>query len=393
MRVALFRELPLDFPGGVTHVMTLLIDYLVKNGHEVLLFVPDAGSISEYHGAEVFTIDSYQLPLLKNTQFKLAKMDPQSVKKKLVDFNPDIVQVLHPVTLGLVGLSCANDLNIPVVCSYHTQYHLYLDYYKLSVFKPLLWWYTKWMFNKCAIALSPAESVARMMRDGGIKNVHIWGRGADSNLFSPEHRSTAWRKRFIKNPDEKIILYVGRLYKEKNLRRIVSTIKDLRNAQFVFIGDGPEREFLSSAIPDGKAHFTGRLTGKDLSTAFASADIFLFPSRTEGCPNSVMEAVSSGLPVVGVEAYGVSDIVTEGQCGYLYTHGDEGAILSLVQRLIDDDAIRSELSINARNYALRKSWDTIMESLIQNYQSVMSSAFSPKPTIIMSPAPAAIVDN
>lgn len=370
MRIALFRELPLDFPGGVTHVMTLLIDHLKQHGHDVLLFAPDA-TVADYHGATVRSVPSFYLPALKRTKFKIALPSPSFVEQELADFGADIAHVLHPMTLGLVGIYCAQTLKIPIVASYHTQYHIYLDYYKLKLFKPLLWRYTRWLFNKADIALSPSRSVADMMEAGGIHTVDIWSRGVDAELFSPAHRSTQWRKQFIKNDNEKIILYVGRLYKEKNIRRIITAIKNIEHAQFVFVGDGPEREFLQHAIPSGKAHFTGRLTGRDLSVAYSSADLFLFPSLTEGCPNSVMEAVSSGLPVIGVNGYGVCDIVRDGQCGYLYEHGNESTIIEIINTLLTDEQHRQQLSHRARAYALSRSWPVIMQPLMDHYTALV----------------------
>lgn len=377
MKIALIRELPLDFPGGVTHVMTLLIKYLKSRGHDVLLFAPDA-TVDDYCGARVVSIPSFYFPFLKKTKFKVAIPKPAIIEKALRDFEADLVHILHPMTIGLVAVYCAQTLNIPAIASYHTQYHLYLGYYKLNILKKLLWFYTQWMFNKCDRNLAPSQSVALMMKEGGIQRVDIWDRGVDTTLFSPEFSSNPWRRQFLNgNENAKIILYVGRLYKEKNLRAIIQAIKDVDNARFVFVGDGPEREYLSTVIPKGKAYFLGRLQGKALSIAFSSSDAFLFPSQTEGCPNVVMEAVASGLPVIGIDGYGVSDIVNTAHCGYLFSPGKEYQIVDMVHNLLKDTKLRQSFSHNAREFALKKTWNSVFEVLMTHYRSALLNGRTP----------------
>jgi len=377
MKIALFRELPLSFPGGVTHVMNILIKYLVSNGHEVLLFVPDS-PVDNHLGAKVVSMPSFHFPFLKNTKFRLVKPVPAVLEEKLRLFKPDIIHILHPITLGLAGMCYGEELGVPVVCSYHTQYHLYLDYYKMGILKKLMWFYTRWVFNKCDINIAPCESVAQMMKDGGINRIGVWGRGVDSERFSPKWRNNGFREKYLQgNPNSKIILYVGRLYKEKNLRKIISEIKNIDNTVFMFAGDGPERKYLSRILPADKTVFLGRVENRDLSQVYASADIFLFPSKTEGCPNVVMEAVASGLPVIAVDAYGVKDIVQAAQCGFLYPDGEEICIKPMLDKLICNDTLRQTLSANARKFAESKTWDSVMDVLIKYYKQAMKTGRIP----------------
>lgn len=243
-----------------------------------------------------------------------------------------------------------------------------------------MWFYTKWTFGKCDINIAPSDSVAQMMSDGGISRLGVWDRGVDSKIFSPSWRDESFREKYLNgngNSGSKIILYVGRLYKEKNLRKIITEIKNTDNAIFMFAGDGPEREFLSKTLPENKTVFLGRLEKEELSRAYASADIFLFPSKTEGCPNVVMEAVSSGLPVIAIDAYGVKDIVNRANCGFLYPDGEENRIKPLLANLINDDKLRFELSANARKFAEEKTWDSVMEKLMRYYKQAQEKGRIP----------------
>lgn len=368
MRIALFRELPLDFPGGVTHVMTLLIDYLCNNGHEVLLFVPDAKAGS-YHSAKVVSVASIPMPMFRGTGFRVVVPRARHIEDQLESFNPDLVHVLHPLTLGLVAVHCADTLGIASIASYHTQYHLYLPFYRLGWLKGPMWAYTRWLFNKFDIILSPSQSVAQMMAEGGIERVGIFDRGVDTHTFSPLWRRESWRRQFTgSDTGRKIVLYVGRLYRDKNIHAITRHLRSIPDAVFVFVGDGPLKKQLRRALPGGSVFFTGRLTGDELSIAFASSDIFLFPSKTEGCPNVVMEAVASGLPVVGIDSYGVRDIVNQGQCGMLYNPGDERTIPRLLASLVHGDTLRNRLSRNARTFAENKPWHRVFDNLMHHYR-------------------------
>jgi glycosyltransferase involved in cell wall biosynthesis len=164
-----------------------------------------------------------------------------------------------------------------------------------------------------------------------------------------------------------LVLYVGRLGKEKNLETLVDLARLLDGVHWVIVGDGPERGALSEALRGVRHTFSGYLTGDDLATAYASSDLFFMPSTTEGCPNTVMEAFASGLPVVGVAAYGTGDLIAESGAGLTYPPDDVAEALHKVKALLDDHSLRATLASRGRVFAESRSWDTMMAQLMKHY--------------------------
>ncbi len=172
-----------------------------------------------------------------------------------------------------------------------------------------------------------------------------------------------------------LLLYVGRLVKEKDLADLIPVSRILRQRGYdfrmVFVGDGPMRDRLSREIPD--AHFTGTLEGAALSRWYASADIFLFPSTTETFGLVVQEAFASGIPVVGVRAGGVISLIDHGETGYLAEPNVPEDIADKLAALLDAPGLRRQMGESAREYTLHRSWDEINRRLVQDYKSMISA--------------------
>jgi glycosyltransferase involved in cell wall biosynthesis len=164
-----------------------------------------------------------------------------------------------------------------------------------------------------------------------------------------------------------VTLYAGRVSIEKNLQLLRKL--DLSGGRdLVVVGDGPYTETLRAAQP--QARFTGFLTGADLQQAYADADIFVFPSKTDTFGNAVLEAMASGLPVIVTDVLGPKDFVRHGETGFIAS-GDE-EFVEYHRRLVRDHDLRARMGRAARAYALTCSWDAIFEEqLIGNYRRVI----------------------
>jgi glycosyltransferase involved in cell wall biosynthesis len=139
----------------------------------------------------------------------------------------------------------------------------------------------------------------------------------------------------------------------------------------VLVGDGPQRETLEGRAPPG-VYFTGYLTGTDLSEAYASGDVFAFPSDTETFGNVVMEALASGLPVVAPDKGGVTDSVLPGQNGFLFEPGNPRDLAGSLMALLQDEGLRVSLSQRAREFALERSWSSVLDRLFRDYSEALA---------------------
>ena len=213
-------------------------------------------------------------------------------------------------------------MDIPTVTSFHLDYAQLARQFgygslNLGLTRPLIDQLTKRVFNWADYSLAPSTLVQRRMQRLGIKTVGLWRRGVDADAFSPVFRSTAMRAEMTQgNSDETILLYVGRLSPEKQIEHIRPTLDQLPNTRLVIVGDGPARAELERRFAGLPVTFMGYLRGRRLSHAFASADIFVFPSRLETFGLVVIEAMAAGLPVVAARVGGVGDIVEDGINGY-----------------------------------------------------------------------------
>jgi phosphatidylinositol alpha 1,6-mannosyltransferase len=204
----------------------------------------------------------------------------------------------------------------------------------------------------------------------GIQRVGMWPRGVDAALFAPERRAPAWRARIVGDAaDAPIVLYVGRLSPEKNLATLATAFQSLGNtsAHLVCVGDGPARGELEQALRGRRVTFTGYLSGKALATAYASADVFAFPSLTETFGQVAQEAMASGLPVVAFDSGGVRDLVAHERTGLLVPAGEQGAFAAALAALVASPERRMRLGAQGRAFALRHTWAQVMDDLLAVY--------------------------
>ncbi len=384
MRIALFRELPLNFNGGVTNVLKHLLRHLKKNGHEAIVFAPDEKQTAQrFMGHRFVGVPSVSPGFLKKKHFQFPYSNDKNLDNIFRRFKPDLIHLLHPMALSWAAYTCAKKNNIPVLASYHTNYHIYAQFYPIRFLSNAVWNYTRWIFNKSDRVLSPSHTVKEMLVSGGIKQVEVWTRGVDSELFSPEKRDEDWRREITSgNPKATLFLFVGRLYKEKNLEFLAQNWQNHSDAILVVTGAGPEQETLKKQLHGKNVLFTGHKSGEELAKIFASCDVLLFPSTTEGYPNVVMEAMASGLPVIGANAFGVSDILEESQAGLLFEPNDGATFQKQMHQLQENKDLRKKLSERARHFGQSKSWEKIMAELFNHYEELITESQQKQPVLV-----------
>jgi glycosyltransferase involved in cell wall biosynthesis len=217
------------------------------------------------------------------------------------------------------------------------------------------------------------ELLGRHGIDRGLK---LWSRGVDAEAFHPRHRSLAWRRSLGVGDDQVVVALVRRLVKEKGLDAFAAAVDELGRRRLehrsLVVGDGPERRSLAARLPS--ALFLGHLDGEALARAYASADVFVFPSDTETFGNVTLEAMASGLAVAAADATGSRSLVEPEVSGLLAPPGQLG---EAVARLVADGALRRALAAAARARAERHGWDSVMQALEEHYLELLRPGAAP----------------
>jgi phosphatidylinositol alpha 1,6-mannosyltransferase len=375
MRIALVASSYNYIRDGVALTLNRLVAYLEQHGVEVLVFAP-VGEITafEHHGTLV-PVPSMALP--PRPEYRIAFGLPRQAVERLHAFHPDILHVaLAPDLLGYSALRAARRLNILVVASCHTRFETYLKHYWYSVWLGgLLKAYLRYAYGACREVYVPSQSMIDTLKADGLKdNFRLWPRGVDTGLFHPGKRSNVWRAKHGIGENEFVVAFVSRLVREKELDTLVATLRRLEARgvahRSLVVGDGPERAALESQLP--RAVFTGFLTGNELAEAYASSDVFLFPSETETFGSVTLEAMASSLPCVCADATGSRSLVVHGNTGYLARPRCADEFTDHIAALARDGELRARLGQAARERSLNFSWDESMARILDYYRSLLA---------------------
>lgn len=368
MRVAIVTENFLPKLDGVTRTLAMTLEHLHRHGHRALVLGP-THALSRYQGALVLRAPGIPLPFYPEIRLLFP---PRRFKRALERFRPDVVHVVDPMAMGAAGISWARQLGVPVLATYHTNLAAYCAHYGFAKLENPTWAYRRRLHNQCALTLCPSPSTASQLIRRGFQRVGVWPRGVDTSLFRPDRRSTEWRRHIAGAMDTHIVLYVGRLSQEKNLGLFVEAFRALgrQDTHLVLVGDGPARCDLERRATGQRVTFTGYLSGEQLATAYASADVFAFPSETETFGQVVFEAMASGLPVVARQAEGVCDLVTHGETGYLVNDNDPRQFAAAIQLALDDNGGRWQMGARGRAIAERNTWERVLNRLMETYADI-----------------------
>lgn len=369
MRIALFTETFLPKIDGIVTRLKHTVEHLQRNGDQVLVFSPDGG-IKEYKGAKIYGVSGIPLPLYP--ELKLAIPRPP-LRKAIEKFKPDLIHVVNPAVLGVGGIYYAKTMGIPLVASYHTHLPQYLSHYGLASLEGLLWELLKLAHNQAELNLCTSNAMVQELSSHGIERVDLWQRGVDTEMFQPYLASQQMRSRLSDgNPDKPLLLYVGRVSAEKQIDQIKPVLEAIPDAHLAIVGDGPHRTALEAHFAGTQTHFVGYLQGLELASAFASADAFIFPSRTETLGLVLLEAMAAGCPVVAAASGGILDIVTDGVNGYLFDPQEAQGAVTATQRLLSATDEREKLRQNARLEAEKWGWSAATQQLHRYYQQVLA---------------------
>ncbi len=369
MKVALFADTFLPQVNGVTNTLLHLLEHFDKKGVDTKLFVPKYETGNDYDAERFYSIKFFLYP-----DARIAFPNFFRINAALADFKPDVVHNMTEFFMGTTGLGYGRAHGVPSISNYTTNFSQYADYYKLFILKPTIWNWMRWFHTQSILTLCPSKSAQNILKSHGITNTGIFSRGIDSKRFHPMYRRTALRDH-LGITDKTAFLYVGRISVEKNLDMLGEAYRILKqkygnSAALVITGDGPYIEKCRRTFPDDTV-FTGLKTGRELSEIYASCDVFVCPSSTETFGNVVLEAMASGLPVIGSDTGGVGELIENGSSGLSFSPEDSASLAQKMENLMQDPALSAILKKNGRAFAQSRSWDCIIGGLIDTYHTVI----------------------
>jgi glycosyltransferase involved in cell wall biosynthesis len=384
LRVALFTGNYNYIKDGVSLTLNRLVDFLQRSGIAVLVVAPTGPTPAFEPVGELLSVPSFPIP--SRPEYRLSLGLPADVRRRLEEFRPTLFHIAVPDILGYRALCLAERWQVPAVASYHTRYDTYLKYYGLSALEGLGRQYLRHFYGKCRRIYPPSESMAAILKDEGIaQQMQVWSRGVDTELFNPDRRSLAWRRSLGIADDDVLVTYVGRLVKEKNTALLARLYRDLKQQGLRFrpmvVGNGPEEAVVRTALPD--AIYTGFLHGDALARAYASSEVFVFPSESETFGNVTLEAMASGLPAVCADASGSRSLVVEGATGFLVCAKDEALFRDRIATLVNNEELRLRMGANALQRSAEYRWDNVLSGLLASYMDVVEETR----TIVMSTGP------
>jgi glycosyltransferase involved in cell wall biosynthesis len=252
-------------------------------------------------------------------------------------------------------------LNLQTSGIYHTDFPQYVRILTEDSFlESMAWRYMHWFYGQLDTVFVNSEEYRQSWIKRGFDpaKLKILPRGLDVELFTPARRQPAFWERFTSTNGQIRLLYVGRISREKDLDILADAYRRLRGdglpVQLFVVGHGPYSEKFAQSLPE--AVFTGYLTGRELATAYASADIFVFPSTTDTFGNVILEAQACGVPVVVSDSGGPKELVEDRSNGLITRSRDVDDFTRAIRSLVADAALRERMGTAARKSVIDRSW-------------------------------------
>jgi 1,2-diacylglycerol 3-alpha-glucosyltransferase len=380
MRIGMMTDVYKPHVSGITNYISLNKEYLEKAGHEVTIFT--FGDL-DFPDNEERVVRSPGFPLT-DTGYTLSFRYSHPAKALLQTM--DLVHVHHPFVSGRLALNYCRPLRIPIVFTPHTRYDLYAQAYlpllPEEFSDTFLQTYIPLFCQAVDLVISPSEGMVEVLRKLGVKSpIEIIPNGVE--LLQYQKICGVCRKDFGFDEQDILLIYSGRLGPEKNLEFLIrafsGTAEAINNVHLLIVGGGPEEEFLKQlaalSSSSNRIHFTGMLPYDDLPGTLSMCDAFVTASITEVHPLSVIEAMATGLPVVGIDSVGVGDIVENGVTGFLASR-NQAAFAAFLTRLCLDGDLRRRMGAIARKSCDKFAIEHTTKVMLARYDRLLSE-FAP----------------
>jgi len=379
MRIGMMTDVYKPHISGITNYIALNKRYLEQAGHEVFVFT--FGDL-EHEDDEPNIVRSPGLPLVDTGYYLSFRYSRQA---KLLLQTMDLVHVHHPFLSGRLALRYCRPLRIPIVFTNHTRYDLYAQAYlpllPEEISATFLQAYMPPFYDAVDLVISPSAGMADVLRQLGVTcHIEVVPNGVELQRFH-QTSEPAQRTKIGFKPEDILLVYAGRLGPEKNLGFLVRAFSGLaeaiENAHLILVGGGPEEEALKRQSAEtgvsSRIHFVGMLDYEHLPSYLAMCDAFVTASVTEVHPLSVIEAMATGLPVLGIQSVGVGDTVEDGITGFLASE-NQAAFAAKMTRLCMDHGLRRKMGEAARKASRQYAIERTSQIMLEHYNRLVFQA-------------------
>lgn len=377
LRLAVVTETYPPEVNGVAVTVARLIEGLLLRGHEIDLVRPRQA----LRGPQGTAVEGLQellmrgMPIPRYPQLRMGLPAKAALISQWQRRRPDLVHVATEGPLGWSAVQAARKLRLPVSADFRTNFHAYSRHYGLGWLNKTILTYLRKFHNRADLTLVPTETLRKELAAMGFERLSVVGRGVDTQRFDPALRSPLVRARWGVAVDDPVVLYVGRLAAEKNLDLLIRAYQAMKqrrkSLRLVVIGEGPMADDLATQCPD--ALLLGVQGGLELAQSYASADIFLFPSRTETYGNVTAEALASGLAVVAFDYAAARELIINGHNGWTSGLQDEEGFVRRACEVLEAWHPGHPMRMNARRTMLSRDWTGIVEQMEERWRTLTAA--------------------
>lgn len=380
MRIGIFSECYKPTLNGVVVSIESFREALEKRGHEFFIFAPKSNSYRDANPSHVFRVSA-----ISSTQndypLALPFLTP-SISGRVRDLRLDLIHTQHLFAMGRLGLGLGRKLDIPVIHTYHTLITEYSHYVPLfpNFAKKVIKNLSRSYCNRCDQIVTPSPSMKRTLRSYGVKTpIEPIPTGVNLDDFNHPFHQQVLKAKWQIPEDKKILLYLSRIAKEKNLDFLFSTIKILaekrRDFHLLLVGGGPELAHYQAKVSKiGLGNFVTFTDKQEKAIAnrfFGAADIFVFPSITETQGIVITEAMAAGVPAVALDKMGPHDLIQSGLNGYLSPLKIKD-FAGKIEKLLDNDGLRTKMGRRARMSAQKYSQSNSARQMEKLYERTIN---------------------
>lgn len=390
MKILFGTDLFYQNVSGSANFVTQLAKGLIAKGHEVFIIAPSKtfkNTVAKEDNITVYGIRSVVIPeMIYPSSFRIpVTAGSNKIKTIIKEVNPDLINIQDHFMIGSKIAKEGKKLGIPLVGTNHFLpenfiHYLYPPKFAKNLVKKLAWKVFVRVYKHLDVITTPTKTAASLIKDLGLKNPIIpISNGVDLKKFNPENNGDYLKKRYKIPSSNPVVLFVGRLDKEKKIDVLIRAFADVLpsvRAKLVIAGKGTERSNLVKLTKrlgiDKDVMFTGFVSEKDLPFLYRIADVFAIASIAELQSIATMEAMASGLPIVAARVIALPELVYDGKNGYLFNDGDIQSLTSRMLEIITNPALQKKMS--EESLRIIKSHD--MNKTIKSYEDIYNRLIS-----------------
>jgi len=385
LKVGIFTETYRPQINGVVTSIENLKKILIERGAQPIVFtVGRESGVKKEDFTIVHRFKSVAYPFYPEYRFAPSRF--RKVKKVVEKYKLDLLHSHGPFSMGLNALYAHKNLKIPLIGTFHTLLPEYIHYFigeksaeHFGLFlKRYSWRYLKWYYSRCDVITCPSKTTANLLKQKSFENVLIISNGIDTKKFNPNVSGSKFKKAYGISENEKIILYLGRISAEKNIPFIVKSaslvVKKIKDVKFIIAGEGPAKGELISLINEMKLNenfiFTGVLPSDLLLSTYAAANVFVISSHTDTQGLAILEAMSSGKPIVAAYSGVLGELVKDGRNGFTAKDVEDFAEKTI--QILRDVNLERKMGEESRKMVYDHSFERVGDQIAQLYNSLLS---------------------